>query len=368
MAKKPLVVHYTIGFHWPLQGGVETAINDHIQVTANKYNHAILCKNGSGLQYPFASTYRSFRGGRNYCGTFKKDFSYLPASSSEFDESTIQTLKSLSPHALIIYGGDCKSMLLPFYILKDFIPIRILRIQTLFGVRCKGITEHANRLMAFKQEHADSFLDSGYNLKPFVLNKIYNEKLFNSKGRAPYQGKKLLYIGRICNIKRLRELVKFFQELSMADDGYTLTIVGGGTPPKDQAELQRVINADCKGIRTCGWVNHKQAAELYRSHDIVVVPSQYETFCSTALEGLACGCKLAINNRTMDWAKPYAINGCDYVEFDNDDIYQSPVKGIKEMLNRIKVTADDYEDYSQSISNEYSYKANVSRYLQVLDS
>lgn len=91
----------------------------------------------------------------------------------------------------------------------------------------------------------------------------------------------LLYVGRPVPEKGLSDL---FQALAaMADLPWRLTVVG------DLVSFTAPSEAIRDRVLLLGRVKHAEIAAIMQRHDVLIVPSRYETFGNVALEGLAVG-------------------------------------------------------------------------------
>ncbi len=76
--------------------------------------------------------------------------------------------------------------------------------------------------------------------------------------------------------------------MAAARPGMPLTIAGSGTKHEDE-KLRRLVECTGVPVRMVGRVGGRRKDELLRTSAMVVVPSRYETFCLSALEGMAYG-------------------------------------------------------------------------------
>jgi D-inositol-3-phosphate glycosyltransferase len=102
----------------------------------------------------------------------------------------------------------------------------------------------------------------------------------------------LLFVGRIQPLKGLDVAVRALAELD--DERAVLVVVGGASGPEGHAELRRnhklVADLGLAGrVRFVDPQPHHLLSTFYRAADVVVVPSQSESFGLVALEAAACG-------------------------------------------------------------------------------
>ena len=365
------VVHYTIGYHDPPKGGVEVAISDIAKMTLGTHEHIVVCKNGRNKQItPNLRTIKGSRGQNSqyhlrYSDIFKDGF--LPESTQEFDNTTVDTIRGIQPDLLIIYAGDCNSM---------FIPLVELHTKMNILVRFQIYMEHhidydvlnlSDGIILFNQRNAKKFIDGGnLNIPIHVMSKAFDDSIFYDDGREPFNGRKFLYTGRFNQVKRLPELISAFDHLICKyGDRFSLTLIGEATPLSYKKVIDEAIAKSYARIKVIGWKNHTELATYYRTHDFFVVPSCYETFCSSALEALACGMQLVINNRTMFWADGMCINGSNLVE-QSGAIFVSNPDGIGAALEKCMSGDFCYKSFADLVAKKYSYSSCKDKWCSIL--
>jgi len=89
----------------------------------------------------------------------------------------------------------------------------------------------------------------------------------------------LLFIGRPAPEKGLHDLLAALSSLRHLP--WSLSVVGE-TPPN-------ALASPFDRVRRRGAMSHAMIPDVMRDHDVLVVPSHYETFGNVALEGLASG-------------------------------------------------------------------------------
>ena len=92
---------------------------------------------------------------------------------------------------------------------------------------------------------------------------------------------KLLFVGRPVPEKGLPDLLRVLA--AMAELPWLLSVVG------DRAPFELPITGIHHRISFLGRVDQSEVARVMQRHDVLVVPSRYETFGTVALEGLATG-------------------------------------------------------------------------------
>ncbi|NPB03822.1 MAG: glycosyltransferase family 4 protein [Thermotogae bacterium] len=94
---------------------------------------------------------------------------------------------------------------------------------------------------------------------------------------------KLLFVGRLIPRKRVEDLFR-----AMAGSDLSLTIVGDG-PHRSYLEASSERLGLGKQVSFRGWVPYEDLKEIYRKHDILVLPARWEVFGFVVVEAAASG-------------------------------------------------------------------------------
>jgi len=365
------ILHYTIGFHYPSRGGVETAIQDFASMTKEHAENYVMAKNASG-SYPNLVGLKSVKNGgfSTHCTKYNNLFDGIPGKTMEFDDTTLNAIRNVNPDVLIVYP-DCSSMMIPLGELD--IPMKVIRIQGYHMLqKCPDAANYADRIIIFDSDIKKSFSDSNKS-KVVTIPKSYNHHIFNSQGRKAIDTREMLYVGRYSQQKRTGQMIYVFQQLKQKYKNIHLTIIGGGTPSSYDIEIDKQIKKQPDGIVKRSWVNAEELAEEYRNHGVLVIPSKYETFSSVALEAFACGAIVVINSNgntawgkgergICGWAKDMAINAFDG-SYDNDGWPR--MESLKNTLEELILGEIKYTDHSRTVENTYSYKNTRDRVIEL---
>ncbi len=118
--------------------------------------------------------------------------------------------------------------------------------------------------------------------KPSFSNK---EKLFGLPESTPV----LLYVGRVSKEKGVLELSIIYKLIRRKYAGVKMVVVGNGP------DLQQLKNENPDAI-FIDWVDRNELPGIYSSADLLLLPSQFDTFCNVALESLSCGLPVVAYN------------------------------------------------------------------------
>jgi glycosyltransferase involved in cell wall biosynthesis len=99
----------------------------------------------------------------------------------------------------------------------------------------------------------------------------------------------VLYAGRISKEKGVFELPEIYNKIRSVIPEVQFLVAGTGPA---EAELKRVMPE----AEFTGWVEHKNLPAIYRSADILLLPSRFDTFSCVVLEALACGLPVVAYN------------------------------------------------------------------------
>jgi glycosyltransferase involved in cell wall biosynthesis len=106
-------------------------------------------------------------------------------------------------------------------------------------------------------------------------------------------GKRLLYVGRISKDKNLIFLLKLFQRLREKRQDVRLVFVGDGPLFPDLRKKVR----DIESVTFTGRLDRDALPEIYSDADVLVFPSNTDTFGMAVLEAQACGLPAVVSNR-----------------------------------------------------------------------
>ncbi|MEV7045222.1 glycosyltransferase [Amycolatopsis sp. NPDC051061] len=122
---------------------------------------------------------------------------------------------------------------------------------------------------------------------PVIIKNGVDQVVFRPCDDWPDGDGYLLFVGRLVEQKGVEYLLRAYQYVRVKFPNVGLKIVGNGGLSDFLRRL--ATNLELSNVEFIGWKSGRELAELYQRASIVVVPSIYEPFGMTALEGLACG-------------------------------------------------------------------------------
>ena len=157
--------------------------------------------------------------------------------------------------------------------------------------------------------------------------------------------KKYLYVGRLISCKNLEFLIERFNE-----NGKPLTIVGKG-------ELENKLKEMAKGnITFAGFVENSKLPEVYKAHDVFVLPSRTETWGLVVEEAIYWGLPVITSNR-VGCSNEMVITPQTGVifELDNKDSFNNAINNIENnyKLYRNNALAFDFDERDRNQIEAY---------------
>ncbi len=155
-------------------------------------------------------------------------------------------------------------------------------------------------------------------------NGIVTKGVMAGKEAATGDINKILFLGRICRAKGIRELLEAAGELH-AENSKVHLYIGGIFEEEDlRPEIEK-----CSDFVTCiGWVSGKEKDRYLDECGIMAVPSYFEGFGLTVIEGMLHGCCVVASN----------VGGIpDIIENEKDGL-MVPAKdaaALKEAIRRV---------------------------------
>jgi glycosyltransferase involved in cell wall biosynthesis len=157
---------------------------------------------------------------------------------------------------------------------------------------------------------------------------------------------RILFAARPAIEKGLLDLLEALDMLG--DQHWKLTVIGEPAP----GAAERVAGSPVLASRVmlAGSCMHAEMPKIMRRHDVVVVPSHYETFGNIALEAMACA-RLVIASRTGGLAE-IVIDGRTGLHFEP--------RNSEELAAKLRLVIADLEAWKELGKNARSHAVRFS--------
>jgi len=122
----------------------------------------------------------------------------------------------------------------------------------------------------------------------FVSSTVEASDIGDRIAASPGAGRRILYAGAINFAKGLFELFEAFRRLREEGLDVSLTLAGGGGRQAEMRRAARQLGID-GAVHFLGWIPPAHLKRLYRSSDVLVMPSYSETGPKVVIEAMASG-------------------------------------------------------------------------------
>lgn len=173
--------------------------------------------------------------------------------------------------------------------------------------------------------------------------------------------KKILYLGRIAEVKGVNHLLK---ALALVESDYEVTITGEGKNLNNLKKLEKSLPIDGK-VKFVGWVNRKHRDELLKDCAFVVMPSLWpECFGIVGIEAMAFGKPVVAYNvgGVSDWLKD-GVNGFLVPRAD----YKKLAEKIDFLLNNPDITSELGMKGRDMVRADFSAEKHVEKLLRTFE-
>ena len=162
--------------------------------------------------------------------------------------------------------------------------------------------------------------------------------------------KKYLYVGRLIPCKNLEFLIERFNE-----NGKPLTIVGKG-------ELETKLKAMAKeNISFAGFVENSKLPEVYKAHDVFILPSRTETWGLVIEEAIYWGLPVITSDR-VGCSNEMVIAPKTGIIFELDNI-----DSVNNAINNIESNYKLYRNNALAFDFEERDKKQIEAYFKMLN-
>jgi D-inositol-3-phosphate glycosyltransferase len=193
---------------------------------------------------------------------------------------------------------------------------------------------------------------------------------------VPPCGRMVLFVGRIEPLKGLDILIEaialMHQNVDFKQDPFCLVIIGGNTEENhtgnDNLEMSRIKELTEKYnlsdlVTFLGKKSQNSLPYYYSAAEVVVVPSQYESFGMVALEAMACGTPVVASQ----------IGGLAYLVQDGITGFTVPVDEPDELARKLASILQDSSLHQRlssqavKVAQDYAWEKIAQKLLVVYD-
>jgi glycosyltransferase involved in cell wall biosynthesis len=167
----------------------------------------------------------------------------------------------------------------------------------------------------------------------------------------------LLFVGKLKPLKGAELMHDVAHQFS--DEDVTTVVVGDGE--------QRQLFENCNKVVFEGFVKNEKLPEYYRTADITIVPSQYESFSIVSLESIASGTPvITTTGESCDMYRIFNERGT-YIWTDRS--VAGITQAVENLLNNTNKYQEQVNTGFQTISKlDLSTKNAVENYIQIYES
>lgn len=162
---------------------------------------------------------------------------------------------------------------------------------------------------------------------------IFNKPPRNMETVKNVIPKRFLYVGRLVECKNLKFLIEMFNK-----NGKPLTVAGKGPL---ESELKSMAKENIKFI---GFVDNDKLPEVYKAHDIFILPSRTETWGLVVEEAVYWGIPVITSDR-VGCSNEMVIEsniGCTFKLDDKED-FDRAIRHVEENYNMYRENALKYD-------------------------
>jgi len=199
-------------------------------------------------------------------------------------------------------------------------------------------------------ENKISIVPPGVNLQRF---QPIDKAVARQQLGIPSEHQMILFVGRIQPLKGIDVLLKALALIKRSDaqlmNDVCLAIIGGDpntTSEAEQIEMKRLLTLRQQlgledMVTFLGSKNHDDLINYYSAAEIVVIPSNYESFGLVAVEAMACGTPVIASD----------VGGLTFSVADGFNGYLFPVRDAEALAHKIRLVLR-HESLQEQLSRQ----------------
>ena len=278
-------------------GGVETVIRETSKHLIHKYDIEIFCTDPAGKEIGTHTwqeipvhVFKSFP--NNFYFASPKLLKAL--KNTDFDMIHAHSLNSFMPIAASIAKNNKPLILNPHYHPKGS-QIHYALLKSLYDpIFAKYVFNKSDEIICVSNIERDLLRKKSKKLNQIqVIPNGIDLKIIEDAPTMETKERFILYVGRIEKYKNIQNIV---QTLPYLPDDYSFYIVGNGSY---KPELTGIIEKNnlSKRVKILSGLSNEEVYKLMKGADVFVTLSELEAFGITAIESLAAGTSVIVNNK-----------------------------------------------------------------------
>jgi glycosyltransferase involved in cell wall biosynthesis len=196
----------------------------------------------------------------------------------------------------------------------------------------------------------------------FKKNKVRNKQKWKKNNNIRNRAKIFLFVGKLIKRKGVLDLIKVAQSEKINKNAYFL-IIGDG--PLKKKLLQKINNLKLNNISVLGFKSQSQLRFYYSLADVLILPSEYETWGLVINEAMSAGVPCIVSD-SCGAAKDMIIKYKTGFQYKNGNINQL-IKLINLIINNKNILFD-LKKNTFLYSRKFSLKKTVEGFLNAINS
>lgn len=232
----------------------------------------------------------------------------------------------------------------------------------------RDLSEKGRRSVQRVLNMADAFLVLAPVWKTF-FGKIIGEDIITvlpnairvmPKAEKQYGQHKVLFLGRLCREKGIRELLACMPKLKEKYPDVMLYL--GGVWEEQELEREAARHPDC--VKWLGWISGEEKQKYLEKCDIFTLPTYFEGQSVSILEAMAASCAVVASETG---GIPMMIVGDENGIFIQPGSMESLLTGLDKVLSDTALCKRLGEKARATVEKDFSVEDNMRRLLQIYE-
>lgn len=252
---------------------------------------------------------------------------------------------------------------LSYQLIKYFEKVALRRSNALYAPTL-DLINRCDALLGLKGIPHEIF---GYPLDLELFSPAHSEAL-----RLP---RRILFLGRLEQRKGIETIASAFPKVFSQYPDARLTIIGNDTPNisgyasgREYLAKQFELTNCIKAVDFLTAVPLEQLPDLFRSHDIVWVPSLYDNFPLVCLEAMACGKAVVVSNAGgLPEMVQHGETGLVFEREDADELMKKTIMLFTQPLVTQQLGENARSYCEKNCTEQVIYQKNMHLYQKAVD-